>query len=238
MKKMVIDKLSSKYTLEKRDMSDLSHIKSAVSTFDCDAYTTKGIGNLFFINMNSIFSLMKMESTVITPIYKDLSFGNFDIVDVMNRQTMIFEIFQSSINKNDLSSYKTISDKYSYLNNHELSSSWYDELKLISLSKKGKNIRSDGMMMLEECVDLYIELLDKAENCDPEMKKQEIRKYVDRLLNEGGIAVDAMKKMIDGARAFHHVEVISIVIGIESYSADRTSDTIIIQSNILREPSD
>lgn len=196
MKKMVIDKLSSKYTLEKRDMSDLSHIKSAVSTFDCDAYTTKGIGNLFFINMNSIFSLMKMESTVITPIYKDLSFGNFDIVDVMNRQTMIFEIFQSSINKNDLSSYKTISDKYSYLNNHELSSSWYDELKLISLSKKGKNIRSDGMMMLEECVDLYIELLDKAENCDPEMKKQEIRKYVDRLLNEGGVAVDAMKKMI------------------------------------------
>lgn len=196
MKKMVIDKLSSKYTLEKRDMSDLSHIKSAVSTFDCDAYTIKGIGNLFFINMNSIFSLMKMESMVITPIYKDLSFGNFDIVDVMNRQTMIFEIFQSSINKNDFSSYKTISDKYSYLNNYELSASWYDELKLISLSKKGKNIRSDGMKMLEECVDLYIELLDKAENCDPEMKKQEIRKYVDRLLNEGGVAVDAMKKMI------------------------------------------
>ena len=50
--------------------------------------------------------------------------------------------------------------------------------------------------MLKECLDLYLELLDKAEDCDPEAKKEKTKEYVDRLLSEGGAAVDSMNKII------------------------------------------
>ena len=109
----------------------------------------------------------------------------------------MFEMYDTSISKTDLSSFNDIKDKYSHLENYISKSRWYDEYKLDScIAKKGKKIQKDAENMLEECFDKYLELLDKAQNCDRKEKNKAVKKYVDRLISEGGVAVDSMKKII------------------------------------------
>ena len=200
MKNKIIEKLKQNYELEKRDMQELTHIKKGLYCFDCQAYTIKGIGNLFFIDMKAMFGLMKMNTTVITPYYKDLSFCNLDLIKVLSNSTGMFEMYKSSIKDTDLSGFEEIKNKYEYLNNYETSPRWYDEFKLdSSIAKKGKNIDKDIDQMMSDCLDEYLKLLNKVEDCDPELKKKEVKKYVDRLLSEGGAAIDSMNKIIGTA---------------------------------------
>ena len=197
MKELVLNKLINKYELIKREMGELKNIHKGIYNFDCEAYEIKNIGNLFFINLKALFGLMKMETTVITPKYKDLSFCNLDIVKAMGKETYMFEMYKTSLRNEDLSAFKDIKSKYSDLNNYSSEARWYDEMKLeSSISKTGKKISDKAEKMLEECLDKYLILLDEAPICDPELKNIENRKYVDRLVDEGGSAVDSMTKII------------------------------------------
>lgn len=197
MKETILNELKKRYTLEKRDMGDMKNIHKGMYNFDCEAYTVKDIGNLFFIEMKALFGLMKMETTVLTPVNKDLSFCNFDIIKAMGNETHMFEMYRSAIKDTDLSAFNAIKEKYSNLENYETEKRWYDDCRLeSSICKKGKKISEKAEAMLKECLDLYLELLDKAEDCDPEAKKEKTKEYVDRLLSEGGAAVDSMNKII------------------------------------------
>ena len=197
MKETIIKKLNERYILTKRDMQDLKTIRKGLYRFDCEAYDIKDVGNLFFINMKALFGLMKMETAVITPVYKDLSFCNVDTIDAMSSQTYMFEMYESSLKKTDLSSFEGIKDRYSYLKDYESSPRWYDELRLSSsISKTGKKISADGEKFLNECLDEYLKLLSEAKDCDPEKKKAAVRTYVDKLIEKGGAAVDSMNKII------------------------------------------
>jgi len=197
MKETILNELKKRYTLEKRDMGDIKNIHKGMYNFDCEAYTVKDIGNLFFIEMKALFGLMKMETTVLTPVNKDLSFCNFDIIKAMGNETHMFEMYRSAIKDTDLSAFNAIKEKYSDLENYETEKRWYDDYRLeSSICKKGKKISEKAEAMLKECLDLYLELLDKAEDCDPEAKKEKTKEYVDRLLSEGGAAVDSMNKII------------------------------------------
>ena len=197
MKETILNELKKRYTLEKRDMGDMKNIHKGMYNFDCEAYTVKDIGNLFFIEMKALFGLMKMETTVLTPVNKDLSFCNFDIIKAMGNETHMFEMYRSAIKDTDLSAFNAIKEKYSDLENYETEKRWYDDCRLeSSICKKGKKISEKAEAMLKECLDLYLELLDKAEDCDPEAKKEKTKEYVNRLLSEGGAAVDSMNKII------------------------------------------
>ena len=197
MKEIILEKLNRQYSISKRDMSDLSTIKKGMYRFDCEAYEIKDIGNLFFIDMTAMFGLMKMETAVITPLHKDLSFCNFDIVKAMGNETYMFEMYRSAIKEMDLKDFEALKEKYAHLEHYETAPRWYDEWKLSScLYKKGKKITAEGEQMMNDCLDVYLALLAKAKKCDPEKKAGEVRKYVDRLLGEGGAAVDSMNKII------------------------------------------
>ena len=50
--------------------------------------------------------------------------------------------------------------------------------------------------MLLDCLRQYLDVLDAAPECDADAKRAQNRIYVDRLLREGGMAVDNMKKII------------------------------------------
>ena len=196
MKETIINQLKEHYTLEKRDMGELSGLRKGLFNFDCEAYTVKDIGNLFFISMKAMFGLMKMETSVITPLNRDLSFCNLDVIKAMGNYTGMFEMYDTSIEKTDLSGFEEIRKRYNDLNDYQSSPRWYDEYKLSScIAKKGKKIDAKAEGMLKECLDLYLELLDKAPECDPEKKKEKTAVYVDRLITEGGVAVDNMNKL-------------------------------------------
>ena len=197
MKDAIIRKLNEKYTLNRRDMGELKSIHKGMFSFDNEAYEIENVGNLFFMNMKGMFGLMKMQTVVITPLERDLSICNFDVINAMGNYTGIFEMYRSSINEADLSSFEDISKKYDDLPDYRTEPRWYDEYKLpSSISKKGKKIGARADAMLKECLDMYLDLLDQAPECDAQEKKKKTAVFVDRLIAEGGPAVDNMKKLI------------------------------------------
>ena len=48
---------------------------------------------------------------------------------------------------------------------------------------------------MKDCLSFYLDCLSKAPGCDPDVKKEKNRAYAERLLSEGGVAVDSMKKI-------------------------------------------
>ncbi len=138
-----------------------------------------------------------METCVITPFKKDLSFCNSDTVQAMGNDMCLFEMYKTSLHDEDLSVFEAIKEKYMNLPEYDGGEHWYDSVRLSSsIGKKGKKIITEGSRMLEDCLMEYLDLLEKAPDCDPEKKKEEVRKYVDRLIAEGGMAVDGLSKMI------------------------------------------
>ncbi len=197
MKEYALNQLKQKYGLKKRNMGDLAVIKKGMYRFDSEAYEIEGVGNLFIIEMKAMLGLMKMETIVLTPVEKDLSFCNLDTIDAMGNTTSMFEMYDTCIKAADLSSFDPVKEKYAHLQDYESSPRWYDEYKLSScIAKKGKKIKDEAEGMLKECFGLYLELLDKAEDCNPSRKKEKNKVYAEGLLSNGGAAVDSMNKII------------------------------------------
>ena len=193
----VYRQVKKNYTLVQRDMGDLKELKKGVYRFVFEAYEVKDVGNLFFIDMSAMLGLMKMETAVLTPIQRDLSFVNLDVVHAMGNDTYLFEMYDTSLAKTDLSCFDPLKEKYASLPPYETKPRWYDSWRLSpSIGKRGKKISTQGEKMLTEHLNLYLRLLGEAPACDPEKKREKNRGYVDRLLAEGGPAVDSMKKLL------------------------------------------
>ncbi|MBR0138553.1 MAG: hypothetical protein IJM15_09090 [Erysipelotrichaceae bacterium] len=197
MKELIKREIEKRYTLKPREMGDLKTIKKSVYHFECESYEIEGIGNLFFIDLKAMLGLMKMETAVITPVYRDLSFCNLDTVSAAGNNTAMFEMYKTSLRDEDLSGFEAIREKYAHLPDYKSEPRWYDEMKLSScIAKKGRKMAEKQQMMLEECLEQYLKELEKAPQCDPQEKIAANRKYADRLVSEGGVAVDSLTKII------------------------------------------
>ncbi|MBQ7992745.1 MAG: hypothetical protein IJ252_06935 [Solobacterium sp.] len=197
MKETILKKLTKEYVIDSRDMGKLRTIRKGLFHFECEAYTIRNTGNLFFIGMSAMFGLMKMETAVITPLEKDLSFCNLDTVKAAGKETYMFEMYRSALHEDDLSAFAGMKKKYSSLPDYEFKPRWYDSLRLdSSIAKSGKKISASAEIMMNDCLDTYLALLRDAPVCDREEKKKAVGEYVDRLIHEGGEAVDSMNKII------------------------------------------
>ena len=197
MKDYIIRELSKTYQLAPVDMGELADIKKGLTNFHCETYQIENIGNLFFIEMKAVFGLMKMDTAVITPVRKDLSFCNFDAVHAMGNDTFMFEMYRTCIKETDLSAFDTIKEKYRDSADYQAQPRWYDSWRLSAyLAKKEKGKSEEQEQMMKDCLSFYLDLLSKASDCDPGAKTEKNRAYAERLLSEGGAAVDSMKKMI------------------------------------------
>ncbi len=197
MKQIILSRMRREYTLEPREMGSLRTIQKFPYRFDCEAYTVKGVGNLFFISMKAMFGLMTMSTAVITPLDRDLSFANFDIVKAAGKETYMFEMYKSALHDPDFSSFRTIRKEFGDLTDYESKPRWYDALRLEpSISKTGRKIGGRAERMMETCLEAYLVLLRNAPECDREAKKKAVEEYTGRLISEGGAAVDSMNKII------------------------------------------
>lgn len=197
MKDYIKRELSKAYQLIPTDMGELADIKKGLTNFHCETYQIKDVGNLFFIEMKAMFGLMKMDTAVITPVQKDLSFCNFDAVHAMGNDTFIFEMYRTYIEETDLSSFETVKEKYRTSEDYPAQPRWYDSWRLPAyLAKKGKKKAEEQERMMEDCLSFYLALLSNAPDCDPAEKTEKNRAYAERLLSEGGVAVDSMNKII------------------------------------------
>ena len=197
MKDHIIRELSKVYQLIPVNMGELADLKKGITNFHCETYHIKDIGNLFFIEMKAMFGLMKMNTAVITPVKKDLSFSNFDAVHAMGNDTFIFEMYRTCIEETDLTAFDKIREKFCDSADYQSQPRWYDAWRLPAyLAKKGKRQTTEQEQMMKDCLSFYLDLLAKVPECNPDEKTEKNCAYAERLLSEGGVAVDSMKKMI------------------------------------------
>ena len=153
MKDYICRETSKAYKLIPVDMGELADIKKGLTNFHCETYEIRDIGNLFFIEMKAMFGLMKMNTAVITPVRKDLSFCNFDAVHAMGNDTFIFEMYRTCIEDTDLSAFDTVKEKYRDSADYQAQPRWYDSWRLPAyLAKKGKGKTEEQEQMMKDCL--------------------------------------------------------------------------------------
>lgn len=185
------------YVLKERDMGELKEIHKGMYHFYNHSYSIIGIGSLFTMELRAMLGLMKMQTIVISPQYKNLDFCNVDAIHAMANDTLILEMYRSSTQTADLSEFDDLASRVKNLTDYESAPRWYDSYKRSScISKKGVGARRIHQELTKQYIGIYLDLLKKAPYCDYSEKQQLTNEYVSQLIENGGVAVDSLTKMI------------------------------------------
>ena len=198
MIQQMLRSITAKHHLNAITLGEYAKMKVGVMNFQIWAFHAEGLGHVSAMTASGMFGLMKMDTLIINPTEKDMPLFSYDRVHAMGNDTLIYELYDTILEKADLSRVEAVREKYRNLPNHDLGEHWYDSIKLaVSLSKKGKKSQSAAF---DTCALEYLEayLLDaaEAEYCEPGPKKDKAAVYVDGLLCNGGPSTDVFKKGI------------------------------------------
>lgn len=167
--------------------------------FNLYLYEIEDYGQLFLMDMKTIFGLMKMETAILVINNKDIPLINFDYVKAFNKDTFIFELYKTMLNEfdpiylNELNNIKYLDND---LKDYELINNWYDELLYEeSYRKKGKMLRNRYRLTLKKYLDLIIKIIKESSDCDIKSKREKIDDFANKLYVNGGPAVDMFKKL-------------------------------------------
>ena len=192
----IIENISNKYELKEIEVNDFSSFKASGMKFKVHAYKVEGLGHLSVMEASGFFGLMKMDTVILVPFNKDLPLYSYDRIFAMGNDTLIVELYDTCINKNDYTRLKEIKDKFAYLTERDPGKHWYDSIKLnesISKIGKKKNSKEFDTFALEH----LIEFLSIESNLllDISKKKELTNNYVEGLLKNGGPSTDVFVKM-------------------------------------------
>ena len=192
-----LEKLKERCGVTERDVGDYREVKKSGMHFIIHAYDVPGIGNMSTVRMNAMLGLMKMDTVVFTPLTKDAPFFSYDLIDVLGKQTLLIELYDTCLQPCDLSGLQAVKDRAAALPDTKLEPHWYDHLRLPpSLAKKGKKLGDAFEKLLEEYFTEYLKLMDTVPACPEAEKRAKVAAYVDGLFSNGGPATDQFKKLI------------------------------------------
>lgn len=188
--------VTARYHLNGITAGEFSKMKVSGMNFEIWAFHAEGLGHVSAMTATGFFGLMKMDTLIINPTERDLPLFSYDRVHALGNDTLIYELYDTLLEKADLAGLEAVKARYADLPDHDLGQHWYDGIKLaVSLSKKGKKAHSAAF---NSCAMDYLEAyLDSAENapwCDPAGKKAKAAVYVEGLLEHGGPSTDVFKK--------------------------------------------
>ncbi len=175
-------------------------MKFAVRQFDLERAV-----NLSVMTMN--MGIMQMSSIVFTPAGKDLPLMSLDYMYIMGKRKAYLEIYDLVEEKSPeylkwLEKYKEAFGKHSNLQDTTVSEAWYKHL-LTAVAYKMGNTRDDAELqaLLLDTVKVYMNQMDSMNHMEEEAAKRKIelvKKYSDRLIDEGGVSTDFFKKSFGG----------------------------------------
>jgi len=177
--------------------------------FTVKAYEVKGLGHVSVMQAKGFFGLMKMDTLMIVPKETDLPLYSYDRIYAMGNDTLIVELYDTLLEKTDLSALDQVNADYSHLPERDPGQHWYDGIKLPqSISKKGKKQHTTELdQMAASHLKAYLET-DCAPVADADEKTKRSAAYVNGLLENGGPSTDVFKKALGPdktARLFRRV---------------------------------
>ena len=193
----ILDKINGKFPLEEKNTGEYAHMKAKGMKFQIKQYEAKGLGNVSVMEAKGFFGLMQMDTLIINPLEKDLPLFSYDRVLAMGNDTLIIELYDTFLEKQDFSDLAVWKEENKNLPEHDLGKHWYDSIKLAeSVSKKGKKEHSKAFHQFTE---VYFDkfLSNKAAKItvdDVKAKTEKASVYVEGLLSNGGPSTDVFKK--------------------------------------------
>lgn len=187
--------IKEKYTLCEIDAGEFSVLKANGMKFTVEAYRAEGLGHVSVMKAKGFFGLMKMDTLMIVPKERDLPLYSYDRVYAMGNDTLIVELYDTLIEKLELSELSAVKSRFSHLAERDPGEHWYDDIKLAeSISKKGKKAQtSDFDTLAAEHFNAYLNA--SARNVSDISRKNELSaRYVGGLLSQGGPSTDVFKK--------------------------------------------
>ncbi len=193
----LLDLIKQKYPLEPLEIGDMAKLKSSGMNFTIRAYKAEGLGHLSVMSAKGFFGLMRMDTLIVNPTELDLPLYSYDRIYAMGNDTLIVELYDTFVDKCDMSALEKVKSGYSDLSERDPGEHWYDSIKLSqSISKKGKKAQSNRFDALAlEHFDAYLNL-DATEVSQKNLKREKASVYVEGLLSKGGPSTDAFKKSI------------------------------------------
>lgn len=198
MKDKLLNLVNSAFPIEERDVKEFKIVKKFPFRFDVSAYEIKDVGNMSYMKMKAMGGLMKMDSLIITPFYKDMPLLSFDVISIGNKLIVLLEMYDTRINKDvNFDTITNIKNKYSYLKDEKVEPNWYDSIKLPQSLKRSasKKQLADINNLVSEYVSEYLNIVNASKSCDKNEKQIHNKKYSDGLLNNGGPSTDVFIKL-------------------------------------------
>lgn len=191
----LLAELGRKYDLNAKDVGEFSKLKAKGMRFTVQAYDAKGLGHVSVMRAKGLFGLVRMDTMMIVPQHKDLPLYSYDRIYAMGNDVLIAELYDTMINKADLSALDDINGEFAHITERDPGEHWYDSIRLgQSVSKQGKKENTkdlDELTFKHFCAYLNA---SASEVEDTEKKKELSASYVDGLLEKGGPSTDIFKK--------------------------------------------
>ena len=190
--------ITAKHHLNAITIGEYAKMKVGVMNFQIWAFHAEGLGHVSAMQASGMLGLMKMDTLIINPTEKDMPLFSYDRVHAMGNDTLIYELYDTILDRADLSRVEEVKAKYTSLPAHDLGEHWYDSIKLaVSLAKKGKKSHTaDFDACAMEYLEAFLEDAASAPYCEPAGKKEKASVYVEGLLKHGGPSTDVFKKGI------------------------------------------
>ena len=187
----LLNAISDKYPLKEKGASGFDGIKVKGMKFAINSYEAKGLGHVSTMCAKGFFGLMKMDTLIITPKYKDLPLFSYDRIKAMGNDKLYVEFYDTCVEEPNLNAIDDLLSKYSDIPKAEAKKQWYDDIKLSQTTTfVGKKKDSDSFdKMALEFMNAFV-CIDAKDVTDHETKEKKTSVYVDGLLNNGGPATD------------------------------------------------
>ena len=197
MNERVFTAAAAKFPLKKRDIGEFERIRGRGMEFEVKAYEAPGAGSLCLMEMRAMAGLMKMETAVFSPTGLDGPLFSTDAISAMGKDTLILELYDTTISHPDFAQLSEVKSLYSALPGYDPGEHWYDTMRLaVSDYKRDKGIAGAYDPYVRDYVLRYFDMLARCARCDEEEKKKQNAVFADGLLKNGGPAVNQFLKML------------------------------------------
>lgn len=207
--------LRKHFQITEKNAGDYAVQKVNGMTFRIRAYEIIGIGHLSLMQADGMFGLMKMDTAILTPVYKDAPLFSYDRIKALGNDTFILEFYNTMLDEsvgnyiNYMNALERAKEQVSDIPEHDLGKHWYDSIKLAaSSSKKTRKCGARLDEQYQRVLGIYMEMLKCAPDVEPTAKTAKSYAYVDGLFTNGGPSTDAFVKAIGVQRAREMFETI------------------------------
>ncbi len=198
MTEKLIAILAETFPLTEQNVDKFGTIKANGMKFSIRAFKAEGLGHVSIMRATGFFGLMKMDTLIINPTYRDLPLYSYDRIHAMGNDTLIVELYDTLLGECDLTGLQQVKSKYDDIPEHSLGSHWYDSIKLAeSVAKKGKKKQTaDFDKLTAQHFAAYLAAVPTNESVEPDAKCEKASVYVEGLLANGGPSTDVFKKAL------------------------------------------